>query len=266
MAAEKLYHYVWHELADVILESSKPILAGEDALRQSLAARRPYFTCSKPVLVLLHPFMPFVTEEIWQSLPKKKTDLSHDCPWPVSAHAHAEVALYAFVGGILPALVWLHFLLKEDERCRNRAPLSSSHFLPACWQCLSCFRSNISPKRSLPSHHGTHPAPRPIHARPFVRVLGHPRLGHHRRNGEVCTRRAIRPPGDDRSTNLSTSSFICSPSRSDLQRLRTRSPRRAAHERQHHGFASLEQPRFMVATLLHVVHHLLSALACILLP
>ncbi|MEK7100107.1 MAG: PrsW family glutamic-type intramembrane protease, partial [Patescibacteria group bacterium] len=30
---------------------------------------------------------------------------------------NVDIVIYAFVGGILPALVWLHFLLKEDERC-----------------------------------------------------------------------------------------------------------------------------------------------------
>ena len=68
MAAEKLYHYVWHELADRILEESKPILLGEDAAakasRQALLLR--LLTDS---VTLLHPFMPFITEEVWASLP-----------------------------------------------------------------------------------------------------------------------------------------------------------------------------------------------------
>ncbi|MDP2594248.1 MAG: valine--tRNA ligase, partial [bacterium] len=39
LAAEKLYHYVWHELADKILEESKPILAGEDVAARASRAR-----------------------------------------------------------------------------------------------------------------------------------------------------------------------------------------------------------------------------------
>ncbi len=86
MASEKLYHYVWHELADVILESSKPLLAGEDALaKRSRQATLVYLL--ENVLILLHPFMPFVTEEIWQSLPEKRTDFLMIAPWPTLPNA-----------------------------------------------------------------------------------------------------------------------------------------------------------------------------------
>ncbi len=68
LAAEKTYHYVWHELADTIIEESKPILQGDDAgaryARQSVLR-----DCLITSLKLLHPFMPFVTEAIWQELP-----------------------------------------------------------------------------------------------------------------------------------------------------------------------------------------------------
>ncbi|MBI2410179.1 valine--tRNA ligase [Candidatus Kaiserbacteria bacterium] len=66
MAAEKLYHYAWHELADKILEESKPILAGADEdARRSRAAL--LLLLLRRTITLLHPFMPFITEEIWSS-------------------------------------------------------------------------------------------------------------------------------------------------------------------------------------------------------
>ncbi len=69
LAAEKMYHYIWHELADVILEESKPILSGDDA--QAKYARQYVLKeCLVTVVKVLHPFMPFVTETIWQHLPK----------------------------------------------------------------------------------------------------------------------------------------------------------------------------------------------------
>lgn len=70
LAGEKLYHYVWHRFADVIIEESKPLLAeGADA---NAKASRQYalITILERSLVLLHPFMPFITEEIWSSLDK----------------------------------------------------------------------------------------------------------------------------------------------------------------------------------------------------
>ncbi len=73
LAAEKSYHYVWHELADKVLEESKEILNGSDT--QATYARQYVLKeCLITSLKLLHPFMPFVTETIWQELPAKLKD------------------------------------------------------------------------------------------------------------------------------------------------------------------------------------------------
>src|SRR5262249_52496235 len=69
MASEKLYQYAWRDLADKILEESNPILAGEDAVAKASRAAT-LRSLLGDTLKLLHPFMPFVTEEIWQSLPQ----------------------------------------------------------------------------------------------------------------------------------------------------------------------------------------------------
>ncbi len=79
MAAEKLYHYTWHAFADVIIEESKPILAGSD-LAAAASRRRLLLEIFQVLLKTLHPFMPFVTEEIWSHLDKK--DLLMVSPWP----------------------------------------------------------------------------------------------------------------------------------------------------------------------------------------
>ncbi|HEX8591142.1 MAG TPA: valine--tRNA ligase [Candidatus Paceibacterota bacterium] len=80
MASEKLYHYVWDRFAALILEESKPLLQGGDATAK---ASRQILLLSllSDCLKLLHPFMPFVTEEIWQSMPGT-TDLLMVAPWP----------------------------------------------------------------------------------------------------------------------------------------------------------------------------------------
>jgi valyl-tRNA synthetase len=74
LVGEKLYHYAWHELADLILEESKPIIGGFGVVGQGSAAeqlsRRQFlFTALVTILKLLHPFMPYITEEIWDALP-----------------------------------------------------------------------------------------------------------------------------------------------------------------------------------------------------
>ncbi|HVY36244.1 MAG TPA: valine--tRNA ligase [Candidatus Paceibacterota bacterium] len=77
-AAETAYHYLWHTFADVIIEESKPLLANADtgASRQKLL-----YTILSESLIVLHPFMPFVTESLWQLLPAKNTSLLMITPW-----------------------------------------------------------------------------------------------------------------------------------------------------------------------------------------
>lgn len=84
LASEKLYHYVWNTLADKIIEESKPILNDDDqTLKNSRSAL--LFLLLRTSLVALHPFMPFVTEELWSLLPGRKGLLMVES-WP----KHAE--------------------------------------------------------------------------------------------------------------------------------------------------------------------------------
>jgi valyl-tRNA synthetase len=64
IAAEKIYHYAWHEFADIILEESKPIISGTNT-RAAISRIQFLLHTLSTILKLLHPFMPFVTEEIW---------------------------------------------------------------------------------------------------------------------------------------------------------------------------------------------------------
>ena len=82
MAAEKLYHYAWHRLADELIEESKAIFtAGDDAAK---ASRKTLLrSLLTDLLKLLHPFMPFVTEEIWKSVRTEDTLLMVS-PWPAA--------------------------------------------------------------------------------------------------------------------------------------------------------------------------------------
>ncbi len=67
VAADRLYHFVWHEYADWYVELVKPHLQAEGEERDRAIAV--LLTVHDQVLRLLHPFMPFVTEELWQTLP-----------------------------------------------------------------------------------------------------------------------------------------------------------------------------------------------------
>jgi len=83
LASEKLYQFVWDYFASTLLEESKPLLQSEDATTKASRQRllREYLVTS---LKLLHPYMPFVTETIWQELPSdmKDTDILMVAHWP----------------------------------------------------------------------------------------------------------------------------------------------------------------------------------------
>jgi len=77
-AAEMLYHYFWHTFADKIIEAAKPRLNDPD-LRAS--SQKMLSLILETTLKLLHPFMPFVTEAIWQL---KHRELLMMAPWPMN--------------------------------------------------------------------------------------------------------------------------------------------------------------------------------------
>ncbi len=81
IAAEKLYHFTWHRLADEILEESKPILLDGDEVARASRARLLRDTLDT-ILKLLHPFMPFITEEIWQRIPNQSEKMLMTATWP----------------------------------------------------------------------------------------------------------------------------------------------------------------------------------------
>ncbi|MCX6755541.1 MAG: valine--tRNA ligase [Candidatus Nomurabacteria bacterium] len=80
LASEKIYHYIWHRFADEIIEESKKIIleGGEKAEERKTALVSIWTNCLK----VLHPFMPFVTEEIWSMLPIPNKNLLIVENWP----------------------------------------------------------------------------------------------------------------------------------------------------------------------------------------
>lgn len=73
-ALHDAYDFVWHDLADKYLEESKEILEGANEQQKKLT-RAALAHCLKESLKLLHPFMPFITEEIYQKTPIKSKEL-----------------------------------------------------------------------------------------------------------------------------------------------------------------------------------------------
>jgi valyl-tRNA synthetase len=72
VAADRLYHFFWHEYADWYIEMVKQHLQADGAERDT--ARAVLVEVHDRVLRLLHPIIPFVTEELWQHLPRRAED------------------------------------------------------------------------------------------------------------------------------------------------------------------------------------------------
>tara|TARA_B110000977_G_scaffold47933_1_gene65129 strand:+ start:6748 stop:9513 length:2766 start_codon:yes stop_codon:yes gene_type:complete len=70
LAAKEIYEFVWDEFCDWYLELTKPILNSDDATQaQKLGTQQTLARILESVLRLAHPFLPFLTEELWQKVP-----------------------------------------------------------------------------------------------------------------------------------------------------------------------------------------------------
>ena len=80
VASAKIYDFIWDTYCDWYIELTKTRLNGEDAAAK-LAAENVLCYVLLRILELLHPFMPFLTEEIWQAMPHEG-DFLIRAPWP----------------------------------------------------------------------------------------------------------------------------------------------------------------------------------------
>ena len=79
-AAQALYSFVWGTVCDWYVELSKPLLNSDDSKIQN-ETRQTMGWVIDHCLILLHPIMPFITEELWETLSKRNEMLVH-CDWP----------------------------------------------------------------------------------------------------------------------------------------------------------------------------------------
>ena len=91
-----LYDFIWSEFCDWYIEMAKPALRLEGAAKRT--TQTVLVTVLRQTMALLHPYMPFITEEIWQALPHRGQTLMLT-PWPtvderlLDEQAEAEMGL-----------------------------------------------------------------------------------------------------------------------------------------------------------------------------
>jgi valyl-tRNA synthetase len=109
-SANTIYHFVWSQFCDWYLELIKPVLQGED---QSGAdeTRAVAGWVLDQILVLLHPFMPFITEELWHALGAREHDLIL-AKWPMADARAIDPAASA-------EIEWVIRLVQEVRAARS---------------------------------------------------------------------------------------------------------------------------------------------------
>jgi valyl-tRNA synthetase len=108
-AADKIYHFVWHEFCDWYIELVKPSL--KQGNRTSLAV---LIDTLDQILRLLHPIMPFVTEEIWQHLPSEGISLAL-AEFPIPDESKRDLGEERAMKVLQNAIVELRTLKAENQ-------------------------------------------------------------------------------------------------------------------------------------------------------
>jgi valyl-tRNA synthetase len=119
-AVQGIYDFTWHEFADYYLELIK---ARTDPVALSVAVR-----VLEQTLRLLHPIMPFITEELWQRLPHQGETIMY-APWPKPDPAVEDAALLAEMAHLLDVVQKIRNTRQESAAGvgRARARLESTH-------------------------------------------------------------------------------------------------------------------------------------------
>lgn len=102
IAVQKLYDFLWDELCDWYIEIAKIRLQSSDE-SAAQTARQVLVWVMTGTLQLLHPFMPYITEEIWQSLPHEGESIMVS-KWPVYEEAHCFQQAASDMQGIMDVI------------------------------------------------------------------------------------------------------------------------------------------------------------------
>jgi len=123
--AQALYEFTWNELCDWFLELSKPALNDDDAVAAA-STRHTLLVVLESVLRALHPVIPFITEEIWQSVAPKLALAENSLmqrPWPCADEIVADNAATA-------EIEWFKNVLSGIRRIRSEMNISPAKTIP----------------------------------------------------------------------------------------------------------------------------------------
>src|SRR5205085_1321677 len=122
-AIDALYEFAWHEFADDYLELIKPRLQAGDA--STATAQAVAIDVLETTLRLLHPIMPFVTEELWQRLPHEGETIMY-APWPLPDETIEDRHLMEEMGHLLDVVRQVRTLRHASDPRARRQPAQVS--------------------------------------------------------------------------------------------------------------------------------------------
>ncbi|MDH3751498.1 MAG: valine--tRNA ligase, partial [Gammaproteobacteria bacterium] len=131
LAAQAIYEFTWHEFCDWYLELSKPVLQSDeasDALK--LGTQRTLVDVLESLLRLLHPLMPFISEEIWQQVaPRAGIDAE-----TIMLQPYPQVSSTADYGDAVADIDWVRQFILGIRQIRGEMDISPGKPLPVILQ------------------------------------------------------------------------------------------------------------------------------------
>ena len=127
LLANTIYEFVWHEYCDWYLELSKPVLQDEHALSAlKRGTRRTLIHILDQILKLLHPLMPFITEEIWQ----RTTKFTSENGASIMLSDYPQVDEAFINDTIEEELDWLKEAIQALRTIRSEMSISPAKMIP----------------------------------------------------------------------------------------------------------------------------------------
>ena len=133
LATQAIYEFTWHEFCDWYLELTKPILNGNYSEEEKAATRYNLLSVLDSILKALHPFMPYITEEIWQKL----VEIAPEFKSQVSISATEFPAIPARNTEIEAEVEWLQNVLLAVRRIRGEMNISPGKPLDVLYENAS---------------------------------------------------------------------------------------------------------------------------------
>ena len=130
LASNALHEFTWNTYCDWFLEFAKPALAGDDA-EAANSMRHTLLFALEASLRLLHPLMPFITEEIWHSIAPKLGITGNS----ISTQSFPETEEFGIADNRAVANIeWLKALVASIRSIRSEMGISPAKSIPLLWQ------------------------------------------------------------------------------------------------------------------------------------